>query len=157
MKGLTYTRLPWLLTEYIYTFNFNFLKLIFFLYFNKLYINKSLIDNIDEINSYELFDLLKYISKQPIGREIIWNFFRTSYSDLVADFGTDDTRLGQLLIDISQSFEDEFMFYEVYILITFFFYFMFTTADYLIFQKKIEFRRFSTIFSDFLIFLFIVV
>jgi hypothetical protein len=68
---------------------------------------------------------------------------------LVADFGTDDTRLGQLLIDISQSFEDEFMFYEVYILITFFFYFMFTTADYLIFQKKIEFRRFSTIFSDF--------
>jgi hypothetical protein len=23
-----------------------------------------------------------------------------------------------------------------------------TTADYLIFQKKIEFRRFSTIFSD---------
>ena len=57
--------------------------------------------------------LLKYISKQPIGREIIWNFFRTSYSDLVSDFGTDDPRLGQLLIDISQSFEDEFMFYEV--------------------------------------------
>ncbi len=149
MKGLTYTRLPWLLTEYIYTFNFNFLKLIFFLYLNKLYINKSLIDNKNEINSYELFDLLKYISKQPIGREIIWNFFRTSYSDLVADFGTDDTRLGQLLIDISQSFEDEFMFYEVYILITFFFYFMYTTADYLIFQKKsnfVVFRRFLIFF-----------
>jgi hypothetical protein len=43
----------------------------------------------------------------------MWNFFRTSYSDLVSDLGTDDPRLGQLLIDISQSFEDEFMFYEV--------------------------------------------
>jgi len=49
----------------------------------------------------------------PLGRELAWDFLRTNYRKLLAVYGKDDFRLGQLLLDISETFEDEYMFFEV--------------------------------------------
>ena len=72
-----------------------------------------LIESVERINSLDIFDGLKYISKQPVGREIAWGFLRSNYKNLVNKYGKDDPRLGQLVLDISSSFEDEFMFIQV--------------------------------------------
>lgn len=74
---------------------------------------KRLLESIDKINSLDLFDLLKYLSNQPVGREMAWDYLRTNFNDLIEQFGEDDPRLGQLLLDIISSFENEFMFNEV--------------------------------------------
>ena len=42
-----------------------------------------------------------------------WDYLRTNFNDLIEQFGEDDPRLGQLLLDITSSFENEFMFNEV--------------------------------------------
>jgi hypothetical protein len=49
----------------------------------------------------------------PLDRELAWDFLRTNYRKLLAVYGKDDLRLGQLLLDISETFEDEYMFFEV--------------------------------------------
>ncbi len=49
----------------------------------------------------------------PLDRELAWDFLRTNYRKLLAVYGKDDFRLGQLLLDISETFEDEYMFFEV--------------------------------------------
>jgi len=87
LKALTFTRLPWLLANLV-----------------------KEIDNIDEL---DVFDLFKYLSAQPIGREIAWDYVRNNFNDIENEYGLDDPRLGHLLIDIASSFENEFMFYEL--------------------------------------------
>lgn len=87
LNALTYTRLPWLLAH----------------------LSKS----VDNIESYEIFDLFKHMSQKPVGREIAWDFLRFNYSDLINEYGEDDPRIGNLILDIAQSFENEFMFSEV--------------------------------------------
>lgn len=57
--------------------------------------------------------MFKYLSAQPIGREIAWDYVRNNFNDIENEYGLDDPRLGHLLIDIASSFENEFMFYEV--------------------------------------------
>ena len=89
---------------------------LFFLLNQKYFIFKSkrLVDSIDtRINSLDIFDLFKYMCAQPLGREITWDYFRNNYLDLIKKYGADDPRLGDLLIDIASSFENEYMFYEV--------------------------------------------
>jgi hypothetical protein len=61
------------------------------------------------------FDMVKYFSQNEIGREIIWDFVRLNYDSLLLDYG-EDYRLGRMLIDISNSFETDFYYYEVNIL-----------------------------------------
>lgn len=87
LKALTYTRLPWLLAY--------------------------LVKEVDKIESFDLFDLFKYMSQQPIGREIAWDYLRFNYINLISEYGEDDPRIGDLLINIASSFENEFMFFEV--------------------------------------------
>jgi hypothetical protein len=48
-----------------------------------------------------------------LGRELIWDYFRSNYIELLDYYGLDDSRLGQAIIDISSSFENEFLFYEL--------------------------------------------
>jgi hypothetical protein len=73
-----------------------------------------LVESINErINSLDIFDLFKYMCAQPLGREITWDYFRNNYYDLLKEYGQDDPRLGDLLINIASSFENEYMFYEV--------------------------------------------
>jgi hypothetical protein len=56
--------------------------------------------------------MVKYFSQNEIGREIIWDFVRLNYDSLLLDYG-EDYRLGRMLIDISNSFETDFYYYEV--------------------------------------------
>ena len=94
--------------EYILLKNFKISSLFPFQTINRL------VNSIDtRINSLDVFDLFKYMSEQPLGREIVWDYFRNNYYDIIKQYGEDDPRLGDLLIDITSSFENEFMFYEV--------------------------------------------
>ena len=68
----------------------------------------------NRVNPDDIFDLLKYISQSPIGRETVWDYIRENYDDLYDKYGEDDTRLGDLLISCVSSFENEFMFAEVF-------------------------------------------
>ena len=53
------------------------------------------------------------MSRQPVGREIAWDYYRANYAQLQATYGDDDPRLGLLLLYICESFETEFMLYEL--------------------------------------------
>jgi hypothetical protein len=48
-----------------------------------------------------------------VGRELTWDFFRTNYNDIINDYTQDDARVGQLLLDITKTFETEFLFNEL--------------------------------------------
>lgn len=65
------------------------------------------------ISRVDIFDALRDLSKNSVGREIAWNYFRINYNDLVNTYGYDDPRLGQALLDIAFSFESRFLFNEV--------------------------------------------
>jgi glutamyl aminopeptidase len=65
------------------------------------------------VNANDIFDLFKYMSQSPIGRETVWDYIRENYDNLYNKYGADDTRLGDLLINCVTSFENEFMFSEV--------------------------------------------
>lgn len=89
LESLTFTRLPWLLA-------------------------KLLKDQEDlKLEKTDLFDTVKLMSDNPIGREIAWDFMRINFKTLIDEFGNDDPRIGQMLIDLSRTFENEFMFFEL--------------------------------------------
>ncbi len=71
----------------------------------------------------DFFDMVKYLSQNEIGREVIWDYIRLNYDSILIDYG-EDYRLGQMLIDITNTFETEFYYYEV-IFIRFFLRFLF--------------------------------
>lgn len=56
---------------------------------------------------------MRFLSRQPVGREIAWDYYRANYAQLQETYGDDDPRLGLLLIHICESFETEFMLYEL--------------------------------------------
>lgn len=89
LESLTFTRSPWLLA-------------------------KLLKEQEDfKLEKTDLFDTVKLMSDNPIGREIAWDFMRINFNNLTNEFGNDDPRIGQMLIDLSRTFENEFMFYEL--------------------------------------------
>jgi hypothetical protein len=59
------------------------------------------------------FESIKLLSKNTLGRELIWDYFRSNYIDLLLEYGLEDPRLGDAIIDISSSFENEFLYYEL--------------------------------------------
>jgi len=89
LEALSYTRQAWLLATYI-----------------KL-------QEEDELDHVNFFESIKLLSKNTLGRELIWDYFRSNYVELLEEYGLDDPRLGQAIIDISSSFENEFLFYEL--------------------------------------------
>ncbi|CAF1012394.1 unnamed protein product, partial [Brachionus calyciflorus] len=95
LKSLTFTRLPCLLAT--------LLELQ----------KEAKLENLD------LFETIRLMSENPVGREIVWDYFRFNYKEIVEEFGENDARLGRMLLDISKSFENEFMFYELLELVFF--------------------------------------
>lgn len=89
LEALTYTRLPWLIAGFI----------------------KS--ERETGLRKLDTFDAMRLLAKNPTGREIVWDYFRINFGDILDEFGLEDPRIGQLLLDITSSFENEFMFYEV--------------------------------------------
>lgn len=92
---MTFTRLPWLLA--------------------------ALIEEQQDakLEKIDLFDTIKMMSENPVGREIAWDYYRINFTALIEEFGEDEARLGQMLIDITKTFENEFLFYELLELVFF--------------------------------------
>jgi glutamyl aminopeptidase len=75
--------------------------------------SNRLIQEESQMKKADFFQTVKFLSKNTIGREIVWDFIRINYNDLLDKYGLDDPRLGQMLIDITFSFETEYLFNEV--------------------------------------------
>lgn len=77
------------------------------------FLNGPLKSEIDYMKAPDFFDIAYTLAPRPLGRELVWDLFRAGFNDLVEDYGEDDPRIGWLLLEITQSFETEFMFYEL--------------------------------------------
>ena len=100
-----------------------FFKYLFFFHFELFdFIQYRYIElqELDELNFVNFFDSIKFLSRNTLGRELAWDYFRLNYQNLLEKFGYDDPRLGQALIDISSTFENEFLFFEVSNIFNFF-------------------------------------
>lgn len=97
------------------------IKYILFLKYIKIVKFQSLITGVGNefIRKIDFFLIMKYMVRNPLGRELAWDYLRTNFDLLIETYSEDDPRLGTLLIDITESFETEFMFYE---LLSFVFY-----------------------------------
>lgn len=88
-NALTYSRLPWLLSDFLTSLKTNGLKEI------------------------DFFEAMADLGRNPLGREIAWDYMRMNYPALEKQFGEDDPRLGQMLIDVTSTFENEFLYEEL--------------------------------------------
>lgn len=95
LEALTFTRLPWLLAKLLEE------------------------QKAAKLEKIDLFDTIRMMSMQPVGREICWDYYRINFRELINEFGENDARLGQMLLDITKTFENEFLFYEVLELVFF--------------------------------------
>lgn len=59
-----------------------------------------------------MFESIRLLSSQPLGRSLSWNYFRDNFEKLEYEM-KDDMRLGTMLEDISRTFESEFLFHEL--------------------------------------------
>ncbi|CAF0931516.1 unnamed protein product [Rotaria sordida] len=83
---------------------------------------KSLLESAADINSdlietQEFFDLIISISQNPNGRDIVWNFYRHNYLNLLHRFGRTNRLFNQLIANIAQSFENEYYYHEMIIFV----------------------------------------
>lgn len=65
------------------------------------------------MKSIDFIDAVLFLAENPLGRELIWNYYRSNYKALVDKYELDTPILGRLLIEITATFEDEYMFFEV--------------------------------------------
>ncbi|CAF1347913.1 unnamed protein product [Adineta steineri] len=56
----------------------------------------------------DLLQVLTLLAKNPVGRELVWLYYRKHWAELQTTYGRTNQRLGQLLMDITATFEDEF-------------------------------------------------
>lgn len=89
LSSLTFSRLPWLLAGIVTGVGNEFVRKI------------------------DFFTIMKYLVRNPVGREIAWDYYRINFEKLQETYGEDDPRLGLLLIYITESFENEFLLYEL--------------------------------------------
>ena len=89
LEALTFTRLPSLLSRFIESQQQGALKKI------------------------DFFDAIRLFGQNALGREIAWNYIRLFYNELYVEYGEDDYRLGQMVLDVSASFDTEFLFFEL--------------------------------------------
>jgi hypothetical protein len=67
----------------------------------------------DKLKLVDFFDGLKYLARNTVGREIAWDYYRENYQEIDGTFGFENQAIGQLLIDIVSTFDNEFLFFEV--------------------------------------------
>ena len=61
----------------------------------------------------DIFERIGHVSKNIYGRYLTWTYYRTNYETLVNEFGLDEPRLGQALIDITYTFESDEMLFQL--------------------------------------------
>jgi hypothetical protein len=90
LESLTFSKLPWLLARFLES-------------------RKN-----GGIDKSDFFEAIRLLSKNTLGRDLIWNYIRANYAEIIITYGLDDTRLGQMLLDITSTFADEFLYEQVY-------------------------------------------
>ena len=53
------------------------------------------------------------MSRNPLGREIVWDYVRINKEAIIDQYGLDDLRIGQMILDIAETFENDFLLGEV--------------------------------------------
>lgn len=70
-------------------------------------------DDIDEqAKLFEFFDGIKLLSRNPLGRELTWNYIRENFVDITTRFGYLNPSIGNMILDVVTTFSDRFMFIE---------------------------------------------
>lgn len=65
------------------------------------------------IDKVDYFTKINLLSKNPVGRDIAWAYYQYNFYSIVDEYSIDDPRIGQALIDITKSFENEFLLYNL--------------------------------------------
>ena len=60
--------------------------------------------NEEFIRRQDYFTCIKYISGNPVGAEIVWNYVREHWNGLVDIFGLNDRYLGRMISSITERF-----------------------------------------------------
>jgi glutamyl aminopeptidase len=92
LGSLTFSKLPWLLAKFIESQKEGGLRKV------------------------DFFEAIGLMSKNPIGRDLAWNYVRENYADILGEYGLEDTRVGRMLLDITSSFQDEFSYEQARVL-----------------------------------------
>lgn len=69
--------------------------------------------NEDYVRSQDFFTVWSYISANPIGNPIIWDFYRQNWDYLVARFTLNNRYLGRLIKSITGGFTTQFQLKQV--------------------------------------------
>ena len=64
-------------------------------------------------NILGFFDEVSLLSRNPLGRELAWDYLRINYNSILETYGEEEPRIGRILIDIVRTFENEFLYDEV--------------------------------------------
>lgn len=70
-------------------------------------LNDGLIRGLNSIKRQDYFSMMAYMSRNPIGRETAWNFYKNNFDRLVKHFTLENRRLGTAVNSIARSFERE--------------------------------------------------
>lgn len=65
------------------------------------------------MNNLDIFTAIEQLAQHPLGRETAWDWIRINDDQIRARYGKDDPRIGKMLLDISRTFENEFLYAEV--------------------------------------------
>ena len=75
------------------------------------------------MRNVDFFEGMRLLSENQLGREKTWDYLRSNFFQLLDTFSLYDPRIGQLVVDITKSFETEFLFFQLLI-------FIIDTTDY---------------------------
>ncbi|CAF0728802.1 unnamed protein product [Adineta steineri] len=70
-------------------------------------LNEGLIGGSNTIKVQDYFTMMGYMSRHAVGREIVWNFYKNNYSDLINTFTLQNSRFASAILSITRSFEKE--------------------------------------------------
>ncbi|CAF1318772.1 unnamed protein product [Adineta ricciae] len=59
------------------------------------------------VKRQDYFTMMGYMSRHVIGRDIVWNFYKNNYSNLVDTFTLQNFRFGSVILSITRTFEKE--------------------------------------------------
>ena len=65
------------------------------------------------LRQYDFFEVVRKMSRNPLGREIVWDYIRLNKEAIIDKYSLEDPRIGQMILDISETFENDFLYGEV--------------------------------------------
>ncbi|CAF0843285.1 unnamed protein product [Didymodactylos carnosus] len=65
------------------------------------------------IETQDFISIMEFIAKNPVGRYIVWNFYRHNYEEFISRFGFNNRPFNALILILTKSFENEYYLTEV--------------------------------------------